>query len=167
MGQNGSKWVKMGQKSLFWALLGPREPQKAEGNRPRAAKRGSKGHKMCFGTVLYHLDAILLHFEPKLKIIFFFDFEAILGHFGSFLGPLGASGALKGRGGTGQERPKGGQKAIEMCFGTVLDHLDTILVHFEPKPKIEIFSILRPFWAFFGPLNSAKSFWGPPPLPQH
>ena len=75
------------------------------------------------------------------------------------------------QGGTGQEWPKGGQRAIEMCFGNVLDHLDAILVHFEPKLKIEIFSILTPFWAilgpFFGPLNSAKSFWGPPPLPQY
>ena len=50
MGQNrvkiGSKWVKMGQNSPFWAFLGPREPPKAGGgNRPRVAKRGSTGHK--------------------------------------------------------------------------------------------------------------------------
>ena len=64
------------------------------------------------------------------------------------------------QGGTGQNGPKGGQQAIKMCFETVLHHLDAILVHLEPKLKIEIFSILRP-------LNSAKSFWGPPPLPQY
>ena len=55
-----------------------------------------------------------------------------------------------------------------MVFGTGLDHLDAILVHFEPKLKIVIFSILRPFWAlfgpFFGPLNSAKSFLGASPF---
>ena len=63
---------------------------------------------MCIGTVLYHLDAILVHFEPKLKINFF-DFEATLGHFGPFLGPFGASGALKGRG----ELAKSGQKGVK------------------------------------------------------
>ena len=41
------------------------------------------------------------------------------------------------QGGTGQNGPKGGQQAIKMCFETVLDHLDTILVHFQPKLKIE------------------------------
>ena len=63
-------------------------------------------------------------------------------------------------GGTGQERPKGGQKAIEMCFGTVLDHLGAILLHFEPKLKIVFCFVFRfgghfgSFWAIFGP------FWG-------
>ena len=60
MGQNESKWAKMGQNSPFWALFGPREPPKQWGNRPRVAKRGSKGHKMGIGTVVYHLDAILV-----------------------------------------------------------------------------------------------------------
>ena len=104
---------------------------------------------MCIGTVLYHLDAFIsVHFEPKLKIKKKIDFEAIWGHFGSFRGPFGpflgpfwASGALKGRGELAKSGQKGGQKATEMCFGTVLDHLDAILVHFEPKLKIDFFSI--------------------------
>ena len=49
---------------------------------------------MCFGTVLDHLDAILVHFEPETENRIFFDFEAILGHFGPFLaffGPLNSA----------------------------------------------------------------------------
>ena len=135
MGQNGSKWVKtvkmgrnrvkMGQTSPFWTLLGPREPQKGRGGgtgqeRP---KGGQKAIQMCFGTVLYHLDAILLHFEPKLKIDIFSilrPFWAILGPFwalfGPFLGPFGASGALKGRG----EPAKSGQKGVKRPYKCVL-----------------------------------------------
>ena len=43
------------------------------------------------------------------------------------------------QGGTCENGPKGGQQAIQMCFETVLDHFDTILVHFQPKLKIEFF----------------------------
>ena len=57
--------------------------------------------------------------------------------------------------GTGQNGPKGGQQAIYMCFETVLDHLDTILVHFQPKreieKKFEILTIWGHFWPPFGP----------------
>ena len=134
-----------------------------------------------FPAVLFHKTAEM---SPRIFGPFWPFFRPFWAHFGppsglgspqmqwgTLFGPFWGLGSPQRQGGTGQERPKGGQKAIEMCFGTVLDHLDAILVHFEPKPKIEIFSILRPFWAFFGPffgpLNSAKSFWGPPPLPQY
>ena len=83
--------------------------------------------------------------------------------FGPFLG----LGSPQRQGGTGQERPKGGEKAIEMCFGTVLDHLDAIFSAFraetENRKIFDFEAILGPFLAFFGPffgpLNSAK-FWG-------
>ena len=49
-----------------------------------------------------------------------------------------------------------------MCFGTVLDHLETILVHFQPNLKIEIFSRFRPFWAILGPFGAHFGpFWAP------
>ena len=116
---------------------------------------------MCFGTVLDHLNAILVHFEQNLKIGFF-NFLTILGYlgpfwallalFGPFLGPFWTSKWPQEHKKTGayQNWAKGGQKAIKMCFGTVLDHLDAILVHFEQNLKIEFFdflTILGPFWA--------------------
>ena len=113
-------------------------------------KTGSEAIKMCFGTVLDHLETILVHFQPNLKIDFFRDFDhfgPFLGHFWPTFGPFWAHfGPPKGlgspqmQGGTGQNGPKGGQQAIKMCFGTVCDHLDTILVHFQPKLKIDFFS---------------------------
>ena len=61
--------------------------------------------------------------------------------FWAHYGPPNGLGRPKMQGETGQTGPKGGQQAITMCFETVLDHLDTILVHFQPKLKIE--KILR------------------------
>ena len=52
----------------FWTLKWPQEPQKTAGNLPELGKRGQKAIQMCFGTVLDHLDAILVHFEQNLKI---------------------------------------------------------------------------------------------------
>ena len=53
-----------------------------------------------------------------------------------------------------------------MCFATVLDHLETILVHFQQNLKIDFFRdfdhfgpfwpFLGPFWALFGPLLGPK-----------
>ena len=35
-----------------------------------------------------------------------------------------------------------------MCFGTILDLLDGIVVHFEVKPRIDNFLFFGPFWPF-------------------
>ena len=82
MGQNGSKWCPE---------LEDLEPFCFE--------------KMCFWTVLDHLDTILVHFEQNLKIIFFSTFDhfgpflALFGpFFGPFLDPKMASGAQKDSG---------------------------------------------------------------------
>ena len=86
----------------------------------------------------------------------FFEISTILTHFGPFLallGPLLAPpkglGSPKSEGGTGQNGPKVGPEAIKMCFGTALDHLEAILVHFQPNLKIEKISRFRPFWPIF------------------
>ena len=46
----------------------------------------------------------------------------------------------------------------KMCFGTVLDHLDAILVHFEQnlniEKKIDFLTILGPFWGTVAVLAS-------------
>ena len=80
---------------------------------------------------------------------YFFDpcwsFLTILGPLGApfwaFWGPKWLRGP-KRQGGTDQNLAKGGQKAIQMCFGTVLDHLDAILVHFEQNLKIDFLFFL-------------------------
>ena len=154
-----------GHSSKIWLKRVPR---------PRAAKRGSKGHKNVYWDRFIPFGCHFSAFRAETGNRFFFPilrpFWAILGPFWALLGPFWGLGSPQRHGGTGQERPKGGQKAIEMCFGTVLDHLDAILVHFEPKLKIDFFFDFETIWAlfgpFFGPLNSAKSFWGPP-LPQY
>ena len=114
--------VEMGQNSLFWAFFGPREPPKG-GTGQEWPEGGQKAIKMCIGTVLYHLGAILVHFEPKLQIKKKIDFEAILGPFGALLGPFWALlgpfwglGALKGRG----ELAKSGQKGVNRPYKCVL-----------------------------------------------
>ena len=43
------------------------------------------------------------------------------------------------QGGTGKNGPKGGQQAIKMCFGTVLDHLEATGHHLEAEKKIDFF----------------------------
>ena len=77
-----------------------------------------------------------MHFQPKLKIekfSRFLPFLAIFGPFWALFGPpLGPQIAS-----TGQNEPKGGQQAIKMCFGTVLDHLEATGPHLEAKKKIE------------------------------
>ena len=95
-----------------------------------------------------------------------FEISTILGHFGPFLahfgpflahfGPPKGLGSPKSEGGTGRNGPKAGPEAIKMCFGTVLDHLKTILVHFQTNLKIENFSRFRPFWASKGPREPKK-----------
>ena len=137
----------------FGAILGPQKASGAPICRGEPAKLGQKGGqqaiKICFGTVLDHLDTILAHFQPKLKIEKKGDFDhfgpfgailspfwPLLGPFGVHFGPTKGLGSPKMQGGTGQNGPKGSQQAIKMCFETVLDHLDTILVHFQPKLKI-------------------------------
>ena len=42
--------------------------------------------------------------------------------------------------GTGQNGPKGGQQAIKMCFGTVLDHWEAIGRHLKAK-KVNFLNI--------------------------
>ena len=76
-----------------------------------------------------------------------------LGHFWPFLplfGPQSGLGSPQRQGGTKQESSLGGQKTMKMCFDSVLDHLNAILVHFEPKLKIDCFSKIWPFWAILG-----------------
>ena len=93
MGRNGSKWCP-GLEDL--------EPFCFE--------------KMCFWTVLDHLDAILVHFEQNLKIDFFSDFLTILGPFWPFLDPKMASGAQKDSG----EPTKIGQMGVKGPYKCVL-----------------------------------------------
>ena len=82
MGRNGSKWCP-GLEDL--------EPFCFE--------------KMCFWTVLDHLDAILVPFEQNLKNRNFFGFLTILGPFWPFLDPKMASGEPTKIGQTGVKRP--------------------------------------------------------------
>ena len=52
----------------------------------------------------------------------------------------------------------------KMCFWTVLDHLDAILVLFEQNLKIKkfrLFDHFGPFWALFGPFLDPKMASGP------
>ena len=175
MGQNGSKWPFWG---LFWASGAPK-------GRWEPAKFGQKAIKMCIGAVLYHLDAILVHFEPKLKIIFFSilrPFWAILGPFGALLGPfLGPFWALLGprepskAGGNWPRAAKRGSKGHRNVFWDRFRpfgcHFSAFRAETENLFFFDFEAILGHFWAlfgpFFGPLNSAKFFWGPPPLPQY
>ena len=142
-------WPILGYFRPFWTLFGPpnglRSPIRQRGTYQNWAKGGQKAIKMCFGTVSAHLDAILVHFEPNLRIGKKIDFLTILGCFGPFLalfgpfwtlfGPPNGLTSPKRQRGTDQNWAKGGQKAIKTCFGTVLDHLDAILVHFESTKK--------------------------------
>ena len=110
-------WVLFGSfLGPFGPLLGPREPSKARGNWPRADKRGSKCHINVFWDRFRPFGCYFSAFRAETENRNFFDFEAILGHFGSFLGPFGsllgpfgASGALKGTG----ELAKSGQKGVK------------------------------------------------------
>ena len=112
----GQNRLKMGQNSPFWAFFGFREPTKAGGNRPRAAKKGSKGHRNVFWDRFRpfgcHFSAFRAETENR-KIV---DFLTILGYFGPFLALFGpfldpqmASGAQKDNG----EPTKIGQKGIK------------------------------------------------------
>jgi len=65
------------------------------------------------------------------------EFVVFMGHFDYFdhfglctalLWPNNGLRSLKSQYETGQDRPIGGQKATKMRFGTVLDHVDGILV---------------------------------------
>ena len=103
---------------------------------------------MCFGTVLDRLETILVHFLPNMKINFFFEISTILGHFWPFwahFGPPKRLGSPKSEGGIGQNGPKGGPQAIKMCFGTVLDHLETTGPHLEAKKKSKKYIFLTFF----------------------
>ena len=60
-------------------------------------------------------------------------------------------------GGTGQNAPKTGPNRPQMRFGAILDHLEAIGDHLGPFGKVWKFSILTPFWTFFGHF---WSFWG-------
>ena len=55
-------------------------------------------------------------------------FWAILGPFWHHFGPPNGLGSPKSEWGTGQNGPKAGQRAIKMCFETVLDHLEAISI---------------------------------------
>ena len=80
----------LGSPQMQWGtLFGPfREPSKAGGNRPRAAKRGSKGHRNVFWDRFRPFGCHFSAFRTETENRFFFDFEAILGHFGPFLAPF-------------------------------------------------------------------------------
>ena len=127
---------------------------------------------MCFGCFRpcgNHFSAFPAETENRKK----FEILTILGHFGPILGPFWTPKGpreAKNAGGTGQNGPKGGQQAIQMCFETVLDHLDTILSETENRFFFEILTILghfgpfvAPFWPILGP------FWAPkwPRKPQN
>ena len=117
-------------------------------------KGGQQAIKMCFGTVLDHLDTILVHFQPKLKIGKFRDFD----HFGPFWPLFGPFWTPKWPW-EPQNGPKGGQQAIKMCFETVLHYLDAILVHFQPKREIgkfRDFDHFGPFWPLLSPIWTPK-----------
>ena len=161
--------------------------QKAGGNRPRAAKRGSKGHKNVFWDRFIPFGCHFTAFRTETENQNFFDFEAILGHFGSFwallgpfwalFGPFWGLGSPQRQGGTGQERPKGSKGHRNVFWDRFRPfgcHFSAFRAETENRFFFDFEAILGhfgPFWAFFGPffgpLNSAKSFWGPPPLPQH
>ena len=83
----------MGQNSPFGAFFGPREPPKAGGNRPRVAKRGSKGHNNVYWDRFIpfgcHFSAFRAETENQ-NFSILRPFWAILGPFGPFLGPFGA-----------------------------------------------------------------------------
>ena len=117
------------------------------GDWPKWAKRGSTGHKNVFWDRFRpfgdHVSAFPAETETRkhfeiLTILgnfgqFLALFVPLLAHFGPLLDPQMASGAPKLQGGTGQNGPKGGQQAIKMCFGTVLDHLEAIGPHLKAK----------------------------------
>ena len=65
------------------------------------------------------------------------------------------------QGGTGQNGPRGGQQAIKMCFGTILDHSEATGPHLEAKKKSKkkIFGI---FWTFFDMSEICQVVAGPP-----
>ena len=135
----------------FGAHFGPPNglgsPKSEGGTGQNGPKGGQQAIKMCFGTVSDHLEAILVHFQPKLeirKILRFCPFWAILGRFWTLFGPFwvhfgppNGLGSLKMQGGTGQNGPKGGQQAIKMCFETVLHHLEAIGPHLKAEKKIK------------------------------
>ena len=115
-------------------IQGPKRPK----NVPKWPKMASKSKN--FRSSVSARNALKWHPNglKRSQNTFIWPFDPLLAALGWFP-PAGPKRAQKG-----------GQKAIKMCFGTVLYHLDAILLHFEPKPKIEIFSILRPFWAILG-----------------
>ena len=91
------------------------------------------------------------------------EFVVFMGHFDYFdhfglctalLWPNNGLRSLKSHYETGQDRPIGGQKATKMCFGTVLDHVDGILVHLEAKPKIEKKFDFLTILVIFGPKSA-------------
>ena len=65
----------------FWALLGPWEPSKAGGNRPRAAKGGSKGHINVFWYRFRPFGCHFSAFRAETEDRKFFDFEVLAPEF--------------------------------------------------------------------------------------
>ena len=81
MAENGSKRVKMsrnrvkmGQKSPFWALLGPREPPKGRGEPAKSGQKGSKGHKNVFFDRFIPFGCHFTAFRAETENRFFFRF---------------------------------------------------------------------------------------------
>ena len=111
--------------------------------------------KCVFWTVLDHWDAILVHFEQNLKIkniSTFWPFWVLFGLFWTLFGPQNGLRSPKTQRETYQNWAKGVQKAIKMCFGTVLDHLANLELK---KPKnVQKHLFLDPFWPPF-----ARFFW--------
>ena len=156
MGQNGSKWVKIAPCGPF---LGLGSPPKAGGNGQEWPEVGQKAIKMCIGTVLYHLDAILVHFEPKLKINFFSilrPFWAIVGPFGALLGPfwalLGPREASKAGGKRAAKRgSKGHRNVFWDRFRPFGCHFSAFRAETENQFFFDFEAILGPFWPLCWP----------------
>ena len=106
----GSKWVKMGQKSPFWTLFGASGAPKGRGEPAKSGQKGgSKGHKNVFWDRFIPFGCHFTAFRAETENHFFSILRPFWAILGPFLGPFGASGALKGRG----EPAKSGQKGVK------------------------------------------------------
>ena len=119
--------------------------------------------KMCFWTVLDHLDAILEHFEQNLKNRNFFDFLTILGYFGPFLDPFWTpkwpqepkktAGNLPK---LGKRRSKGHKNVFWDRFRPFGCHFSAFRTESKNRNFFDFLAILGPFWALFGSFSPAR-----------